>query len=82
VRYTIQIRFPQKPVVEIELDLPSVPAVGHVIEFFGQYELRLKIELVEHCFDFPSLNHIGTMLVCGLDSGSAYAIEDFMKAIK
>ena len=82
MRYTIQIRFPQKPVVEIELDLPTAPAVGHVIEFFGQYELRLKIEFVEHCFDFPSLNHMETMLVCSLESGSAYAIEDFMKEIK
>jgi hypothetical protein len=82
VRYVIQIEFPSKPVVEIELDLESTPAVGHVIEFFGNYELKLKVEVVEHGIDFPSMKNIDTVLICSLQTGSQHAINDFLRWIQ
>jgi hypothetical protein len=82
MEYVAQISLPGKPVVEINVDFKTPPMAGHVIEFFGNYCLRLRVDSVEHCFDFPSLNPIHSVLICSLYEGSEFAIDEFIKAVK
>ena len=82
MQYVVQVLLPGEPVVEIDVDFISPPLVSHVIELFGNHFLRLRIDAVEHCFDFPSLNPIHCVLICSLLEGSKCAIEEFMKAVK
>ena len=82
MEYVAQISLPGRPVVEIDVDFKNPPMAGHVIEFFGNYCLRLQVDSVEHHFDFPSLKQIHCMLICSLLEGNEHAIDEFMKAVK
>lgn len=82
MEYVVQISFPGKPAVEIDVDFKAPPMAGHVIEFFGNYCLRLRVDSVEHCFDLPSLIPIHCVLICYLLEGSGHAIDEFIKAAK